>query len=116
MDERTRKKLEAQYAAMTHLMQRHYGALPAGKSYAAILQDGVNAALALCLPEVAREAQHPRRAVAVQDCEASRVVSQNPPEVRSKMPTGLGMAALLPGFNPSEAWGIGRSLPRGDVQ
>ena len=36
--------------------------------------------------------------------------------VEVERPMGLGMAALLPGVTPSEAWGIGRSVPRGDVQ
>ncbi|MBO5491108.1 MAG: hypothetical protein J5960_06770 [Desulfovibrio sp.] len=116
MDSRTRKKLLAQFDALAHMIHDHDGVLPAGKAYADIFADGMKAATALAMPKVQREAQHPRRAVAAQDCEANRLVSQTPPEVRGKMPTGLGMAALLPGFNPSETWGIGRSLPRGDVQ
>lgn len=109
MDSRTRKRYLAQVLAMSHLLQRHYSALPAGKSYEDILSEGVAAALALGLEEVRREAARPRENLAP-------LVEDAPPMAVYDEPV-IGMAQPLPGSGSlvGEMWGLGMSLPRGDM-
>lgn len=109
MDTRTRKRLMGQYTAMTHLLQRHYSALPAGKSYADILSEGIGAAMALGMVEVQREARSPRPILeSVEEVPARARISR------------AEVAALRGGNVPPrrfcrEAFGLGMSLPRGDL-
>ena len=99
----------AQYTAMSHLLQRHYSALPAGKSYADILSEGIGAAMALGMVEVQREARSPRPIPeSVEEVPAPARISRSE------------VAALRGGNVPPrrfcrEAFGLGLSVPRGDL-
>lgn len=104
MDSRTRKRYLAQVSAMSHLLQRHYSALPKGKSYADILSEGVAAALSLGLEEVRREA--------VRQC-----VVPEPIEVDLDKLQAADMSLMSADSLPirSDLWGIERGLPVGDM-
>ena len=103
MDSRTRKKYLAQVSAMSHLLQRHYSALPAGKSYADILSEGVAAALALGLEEVRREAAGPRALPELIEVELDKLQTDLPPVSADRLPIS------------TDLWGIGRGVPLGDM-
>lgn len=103
MDSRTRKRYLAQVSALSHLLQRHYSALPKGKSYADILSEGVAAALALGLEEVRREAV--RQCVVPEPIEVDlgKLQLDMPPMSEDSLPIR------------SDLWGIERGLPVGDM-
>lgn len=103
MDSRTRKRYLAQVMAMSHLLQRHYSALPAGKSYADILSDGIAAALALGLEEVRRE--------------AARLQAIPPLIITTYDALQSGVPPLPADCQPlhGDHWGIGRGVPVGDM-
>lgn len=109
MDSRTRKRYLAQVTAMSHLLQRHYSALPAGRSYADILSAGIAAALALGLEEVRREAARQRETTAP-------VVEDVPPVAVYDDPR-MDMISTIAGSRPlgGGLWGLDLSLPRGDM-
>ena len=56
MDSRTKKKLLGKARALMHLLEGHYGALPADADYGDILREGLDAITALALPVVVRQA------------------------------------------------------------
>lgn len=116
MDSRTRKRYLAQVSAMSHLLQRHYSALPKGKSYADILNEGVAAALSLGLEEVRREAV--RQCVIPEPIvvDLDKLQADVPPMAAYGEPV-IGIAQPLPGSGSlvGEMWGIGRGLPVGDM-
>jgi len=56
MDTRTRQRLMGKARALMHLLEGHYGALPADADYGDILREGLDAAMALALPVVVRQA------------------------------------------------------------
>ena len=116
MDSRTRKRYLAQVSAMSHLLQRHYSALPKGKSYADILSEGVAAALALGLEEVRREAAGPRALPELIEVDLGKLQGDVPPMAVYGEPV-VGIAQPLPGSGSlvGEMWGIGRGLPVGDM-
>lgn len=104
MDSRTRKRYLAQVSAMSHLLQRHYSALPKGKSYADILSEGVAAALSLGLEEVRRDT--------VRQCVVPEpiVVDLDKLQAADMPPMSADSLPLA-----SDLWGIGRGLPVGDM-
>lgn len=55
MDTRTRQRLLGKARALMHLLEGHYGALPADADYGDILREGLDAAMALALPVVVRQ-------------------------------------------------------------
>lgn len=116
MDSRTRKRYLAQVSAMSHLLQRHYSALPAGKSYADILSEGVAAALALGLEEVSREAVRQCVVPELIEVDLDKLQADVPPMAVYGEPV-IDIAQPLPGSGSlvGEMWGIGRGLPVGDM-
>ena len=103
MDERTKKRLEAQYDLMTHLILRHYSRLPTDKTKAEVLYAGIEAALKLGMEEVYRE----KRVEALRLVTVERVYQDRDPveDMILPMPVECG----------GEAWGIGRGLPTSDA-
>ena len=57
MDSRTKKKLLGKARALMHLLEGHYGALPADADYGDILREGQDAITTLALPMVVRQAR-----------------------------------------------------------
>ena len=56
MDTRTRQRLLGKARTLMHMLEGHYGALPADADYGDILREGLDAAMALALPVVVRQA------------------------------------------------------------
>ena len=124
MDSRTRKRHEARFQALAHLIAGHHGVLQ-GEDYADILREGIGAALTLGLPLVARQQARRQR-------QASEAVPMPMPTESKKNPFDPYPMKTRPWtcdwptppviFSDAdwpvegEPWGIGRGLPAGDVQ
>ncbi len=109
MDTRTRQRLLGKVRALLHLLEGHYSALQ-GADYAEVLREGMDAALTLGLPLVARQQARRQR----QASEAVRVAL----EVYAGTVERTEVEPIaVPSCWPveDEPWGIGRGLPTGDV-
>lgn len=130
MDARTRKKLLGKARTLMHLLEGHYGALPADADYGDILREGLYAAMALAMPVVVRQARRVKPSAPV---EPLRVGWGDPlgDHILEKMIDEDQRAGLVPRreehgevvlWRNVPAWkcqdeplGIGRGLPAGDV-
>ena len=116
MDSRTRKRHEARFQALAHLIAGHHGVLQ-GEDYAEILREGISAALTLGLPLVARQQARRINRASSDAVRVALEVYAGTVEVGQVERTDADEPISVPSCWPveGEQWGIGRGLPTGDV-